>query len=351
VAWVNDLDITVEQALGAETSAAIDALIHRVGERIGRQALSEHKRIELDHLAGNGIAEGGTPAGRGIVARRPGSAEVVGYAQLSSDPGDRFDAVELVVDSSPASDQVSDALLESAISVSTAGDAGSLRLWVSHATPGDDARAVRHGFTIERHLLQLRCPLPLPPTGSDGSSEPALVTRPFRPGGDETAWLTVNNRAFATHPEQGNWDLSTLLEREAEPWFDAHGLLLLEVDGRLAGSCWTKVHADTDPPMGEIYVIGVDPDFRGRGWGRGLTAAGLEWLAQQGLGVGMLYVDGDNLPAVSLYRSMGFTDHHVDRAYLRARLPWPGWSAGADEVADPKGDGRRPSGDQQLPTG
>jgi mycothiol synthase len=70
--------------------------------------------------------------------------------------------------------------------------------------------------------------------------------------------------------------------------------------------------------MGEIYVIGVDPDFHGRGWGRALTQAGLDWLAGQGLTVGMLYVDADNTAAVSMYRSMGFSDDHVDRSYLRA---------------------------------
>jgi mycothiol synthase len=63
-------------------------------------------------------------------------------------------------------------------------------------------------------------------------------------------------------------------------------------------------------------VIGIDPDFQGRGWGRALTEAGLDWLAGQGLTVGMLYVDADNTAAVSLYRSMGFTAHHVDRAYV-----------------------------------
>jgi mycothiol synthase len=112
--------------------------------------------------------------------------------------------------------------------------------------------------------------------------------------------------------------MEDLLGREREGWFDPAGLLLYEVDGRLAGSCWTKIHRDADPPLGEIYVISVDPDFQGRGLGRSLTEAGLSWLAHAGIKVGMLYVDGDNVAAVKLYRSMGFTDDHVDRAYTGA---------------------------------
>lgn len=89
------------------------------------------------------------------------------------------------------------------------------------------------------------------------------------------------------------------------------------MDGRLAGSCWTKVHRDVDPPMGEIYIISVDPKFHGRGLGRALTVAGLEHLSEDGLSVGMLYVDRVNEAAVGLYRSLGFRPHRLERAYLR----------------------------------
>ena len=171
--------------------------------------------------------------------------------------------------------------------------------------------AERAGLAPVRRLHQLWRPLPLEETTD-------LVTRPFRPGVDDDAWLAVNNRAFAWHPDQGGWTKETLQGRLAEPWFDADGFLLHEADDRLAGFCWTKVHDGEDPPLGEIYVIAVDPDFGGRGLGRALTLAGLRYLADRGLTVGILYVEADNAPALALYESLGFTRHHTTTAFEAA---------------------------------
>ncbi len=182
--------------------------------------------------------------------------------------------------------------------------------WVHGTTPRHEEAAARAGLVPSRRLLQMRCALPAAETTD-------LSTRPFQPGEDDEAWLAVNNRAFSWHPEQGGWDASRLEVRFAEPWFDPEGFLLHEVDGRLVGFCWTKVHAATadDPALGEIYVIAVDPDFVGRGLGRDLTLAGLQHLASQGLTVGLLYVESDNTPAVTLYRSLGFRTHRTDTAF------------------------------------
>ena len=188
---------------------------------------------------------------------------------------------------------------------------GSARRVVSSPTRDDDARAAADGFTSTRDVLQLRRPLPL-------AESPSVPTRAFVPGSaDEDAWITVNNRAFATHPDQSAMTPERLHDDLAADWFDPAGFLLHERDGRLAAFCWTKRHpaAGSDPAMGEIYVIGVDPDFQGLGLGRALTVAGLDWLAGVGETVGMLYVDATNTPARRLYERLGFELHHVDRVY------------------------------------
>ena len=274
----------------------------------GGRGLSEARRRALERAAE------GTGAGvLAVVARDPADGRLVGYAQVD-DGGDRAasNAEVVTLDGGPAGARLTDRLLDAAVDAFRSAGGGHLRLWVTHAGPADDARATGRGLVPERDLLQLRCPLPLPPPERD---DEVVATRAFRVGVDEPAWLEANNRAFAGHPEQGRWDPATLEEREAEPWFDPVGFRVLEVDGRVGGSCWTKVHPDTRPPMGEIYVVSVDPDLHGRGLGRALTRAGLDWLASTGVTVGMLYVDAANAAAVGLYRSMGFTTHHVDRSY------------------------------------
>jgi mycothiol synthase len=137
--------------------------------------------------------------------------------------------------------------------------------------------------------------------------------RNFEPGRDEQAWLEQNNAAFASHPEQGAWLLADLDERTREPWFDPSGFLLLEIDGRLAASCWTKVHELHPDRFGEIYIISVHPDFQGRDLGRVMVTQGLEVLRRKGVTHAMLFVDESNVGAKALYESLGFKVVRDDR--------------------------------------
>ena len=292
--------------MGEGDIAAVTELLDVATEADGHAPLGEHKWLDL--------VQGGRPGFAGFVAWEPGHGHPVGYAHLSR--GHDSWALELVVDPHHRSPglPIARELLGAALGVVRDEGGGHLHFWVPKPTPDHDAIAADAGLSRGRDLLQMRRPLPV--------DEPyELETRPFVVGEDEAAWLEVNNRAFANHPEQGGWDVDTIKSREDEAWFDANGFLLHERDGRLAGFCWTKVHADHDPPLGEIYVIAVDPDFAGLGLGRALVLAGLDYLAKKGLRDGMLYVDAANTGAVHLYESLGFEVDHVDRAYVGDLTP------------------------------
>jgi mycothiol synthase len=153
--------------------------------------------------------------------------------------------------------------------------------------------------------------------------------RSFLPGLDDGDWLALNNRVFLNHPEQGAWTLSNLRDRMKESWFDARGFLLATQGDQLTAFCWTKIHGghshahdekekhDHDP-IGEIYAMGVNPDFQGQSLGHTITVAGLAHLRRQGLMSAMLYVDAENVEAIKLYKDLGFTEWGRDVMYRQS---------------------------------
>ncbi len=302
------LQIELKRQVGPEDVAALSELVKAASEADAHPALGEHAWLDL--------VQGGREGFAGLVAWEPGHPHPVGYAQLSrgdhagNKEGLRNWALELVVDPhhrTPGS-AVADELLRSALAVVANEGGGHLHLWVNQPSPVHDRLAASVGLAPGRALYQMRRRLPMEERAS-------ITTRPFKVGEDEEAWLEVNNRAFARHPEQGGWTVQTLKAREAQPWFDPDGFLLHEVDGRLAGFCWTKVHGSGASRAGEIYVIAVDPDFTGRALGRQLALAGLDHFSANGITEAMLYVDSTNTRAVKMYVDLGFVVNHIDRAY------------------------------------
>lgn len=246
-----------------------------------------------------------------VVARETEGGRSLGYAHAVRRPGGW--SLEVIIDSrgAEAAHEYRPALVKAAVEAAADCGAEAVTLWEPHPTPAHDEAAARAGLRPLRDLFQMRRPLPV-------GLEFEVQVRPFVVGQDEQAWLEVNNRAFAEHPEQGHWDTDALTETIAEPWFDPAGFLLHEREGRLAGFCWTKVHAEERPPLGEIFVIAVDPDFGGQGLGRDLTLAGLDHLCSRGLSIGMLYVDSTNHRALQMYERLGFVVDHIHRGYTSA---------------------------------
>jgi mycothiol synthase len=323
---------------------AVTWLVEAATEADGVRPLSEHVMLHLRY--------GGDAEVRNVLVWAPASdgGGLAAYAHLDVTDTVEGASAELVVDPRRRRRGYGRAVVETLLRELPDG---RLRLWAHGAHPGAESLARSLGFTRTRALWQLRRSLFAALPAAD--PPPGVTLRTFRPGHDEDAWVALNARAFAGHPEQGSWTRQDLERRMREPWFDPAGFFLAErAGGELVGFHWTKVHGDLDPPgastadlpaadqpadaahghghepIGEVYVLGIDPQVQGLGLGRTLTVAGLAYLRSRGLGTAMLYVDADNTAAIAVYTSLGFARWDVDLMFRHdpPRPPGPG-TAGA----------------------
>jgi mycothiol synthase len=325
-------DVVRAERLSPDDVADLLALTGAAGDADGAYPLSEHVILHLRH--------GGEAPAVHLLARDGG--ELVGYAHVDTTDVVAGPSVELCVHPLHRRRGLGRALVLAAMAAAAERDpAGRLRLWAHGDHPSANALALSLGFVRGRVLWQMRrslfAPVPAPelPGGVD--------LRPFRPGRDEAAWLDLNARAFARHPDQGRWTAEDLRVRLTESWFDPAGFLLAEriADGALLGFHWTKVHgalrhstvsasrvrasparapADAQEhehdPIGEVYILGVDPGAQRTGLGRALTLAGLRHLRDRGLDQVMLYVEESNPTAIALYQRLGFARWSTDVCFL-----------------------------------
>jgi mycothiol synthase len=324
VGQLRSSEVSVVRAshLSPDEVAEVLALTSAAGDADGAYPLSEHVMLHLRH-------GGDRPAVHLLVRDQIPDAPLLGYAHVDTTDVVEGASAELCVHPLHRRHGLGRALVLAAMAAADERDGGHrLRLWAHGDHPSANALALSLGFRRERVLWQMRrslyAPVPAP------SLPPGIVLRTFQPGVDDEAWLAVNARAFAGHPDQGRWTLADLRVRVAESWFDPAGFLLAErtADGALLGFLWTKVHGtvrhDHGPggehdhdPIGEVYVLGVDPSAHGLGLGAALTLAGLRYLRSVGLDQVMLYVEETNGPATALYQRLGFARWSTDVCFRR----------------------------------
>lgn len=186
-----------------------------------------------------------------------------------------------------------------------------------------------------------------------------MIIRSFRPG-DGPALAAVWTRAAPQDPIGfRRFRDMFLLDRN----FDAAGLLVAEQAGAIVGAAYAvrrlipESGDDLQPDSGWIPFFFVDPDHRGRGVGRQLLQAALDWLAELGRTTVFFSsytpnyflpgLDADRYPAADrLLRDLGFDTQYqcvaMDASLLDYRIP--------DEVAELIGRHRAAGYRFQAPT-
>lgn len=290
--------------LSAEQADGVTRLAADVAAADGIEAFSEQMLLNLvdthravTHL----LLTAPSPAG-GEGQDQAGSAvEILGYAQL--DDG----AAELAIHADRRRRGLGRRL---------AGDVltePGVRIWAHGDLPAAAALAEDLGLDRVRDLHLMSAPAPREQSGVPGVE--GIRVRTFQVGRDEDAWLAVNARAFADHPEQGRLTRADLDARLAQPWFDPAMFFLAEdtATGQLLGSLWVKIEGT----VGEIYALGVHPQAQGRRLGGLLTAHAMAAFAGAGLDRLELYVEGENTAAIRTYARVGFTKERADVQYAR----------------------------------
>jgi mycothiol synthase len=278
---------------------ALDALFDLAAECDGHRPIGEHKYLDLVQPDPSGTD--------GIVGEVDGSP--VAYVAIGHMAETNTCAMELALHPLHRDPATIHGIIGAGLE-RVRGVCGSrVRIWAFQ--PHIAAILEEMAFEEERELRQLRRPLPHP---ERLNIQPEVHVEGFVEGRDEATWLAVNNAAFAGHPENGFWTMETLENRKRQPWFDADGVRMAWIGDELAGFCWTKRH---DSDLGEIYIIGVNPDHQRHGLGRTLMLEGMRSMSDRGMSTVMLYVDADNRPALALYDELGFRLDHVDRSFIK----------------------------------
>jgi mycothiol synthase len=300
----------VRTRLSADEVEAVRRLVDEVTAADGVRPFSDHVMLHLPR--------GGDADVRHLLVYDDG--KLVAAAHLDVTDEVSGSSAELAVHPSARKHGIGRALTSRLLTLTPDG---RLRLWAHGEHPAAGRLAHSMGFTRSRVLWQMRMPLsePLP----EVTLPEGIEIRTFEVGRDEQAWTEINNRAFAEHPDQGGWGLEEVQLREAESWFDPKGFFLAFRGDRLVGFHWTKVHGShgdsghghDHPPIGEVYVVGVDPSEQGRGLGPALTLLGLHHLQDQGLDDVLLYVDEANTNAIRVYERLGFTRYATDVCWSR----------------------------------
>ncbi|MFC1992705.1 GNAT family N-acetyltransferase [Chloroflexota bacterium] len=163
----------------------------------------------------------------------------------------------------------------------------------------------RLGFSLVRRFLELR--LDITDVRRSDINHDAPGFRCLQRG-EEDKLTQIQNRAFA-----GTWGynpntVEEITYRTNLSTCSPEDIVLICDGDKVIGYCWTGIacKGGSGERKGQIFMLGLDPDYRGKGIGKKILLAGLAHLESRSLQVAELTVDSENEAACALYKSVGF---------------------------------------------
>ncbi len=179
-----------------------------------------------------------------------------------------------------------------------APDLGERSLSAWEPCPEAERFAAARGFARARHFWKME-------RARDGVGAPhwpdGVTLRGFD-GSDAmlAEWNDVYNASFASHDHHVPSTIEICRAFVGRPEYDRSELQLAYLGSRVAGFYRTDVR------IAEVSLLGVAPDFQGRGLGRALLRHAAGRIVARSPRAVTLAVAGSNADALRLYRSEGF---------------------------------------------
>ncbi len=180
--------------------------------------------------------------------------------------------------------------------------------------------SIELGFSQARCFLEMEIDLTQPLLKRTSEK---LELEHFR-AGDVALLTTIQNLVFT-----GSWgfcpnspeEIRYYLRATESRWQD---ILLIQDENKIVGYFWPYTVLE-EARIGarkkwRVHMFGIDPESQGKGWGKKLLWAGLEYLKRKGARAVELTVDQENIPAVGLYKSFGFKTKRRDFWYEKSLL-------------------------------
>jgi mycothiol synthase len=208
---------------------------------------------------------------------------------------------------------------------------GEINLAVPATGPGR-AFAGAMGLAYRSSLWRLDLPpdafVPTP------SFPDGVVARTFGEWLPLERYVALVNNSFAGHPTPLSWTVAEIRQAHERPDFDPSAILLI-ASAADPEHPTGFVRIGVAPPeegepatVGDVRLVGVLPEWRGRGLGRELLRWAVVELRSRGVGRISLSVEAENEFALGLYRRTGF----------EPAIEWPHWTRSVASGA-PAGDG------------